>query len=799
MLTNYFKIAIRNLMKNKLFSFINISGMAIGLASCLLIGLFVWDEVLFDRFHPDGNRTYRVYNIANQSDGTSRYLPIVPYPFASYMQKDFPEIESTLRMMDMYGELLFEAKDKKMMEPNGLFAEPSVFDMLTLNVVSGNASDALTKPGTIALSSSLAKKYFGDRNPIGETIKVNNEVNEITAVFSDPPRHLHMKINYLISFSSTGWQTRFETNWQRQQLFTYLKLKPGTDAKALEDKFKPFVEKYAYPTIQPQGITYVPYLQNIKDIHLNSSHFEWDVAQHGNAQTVYVLAGTGILILIIAALNFINLSTARAVKRIKEVGVRKVVGAHRRQLVQQFIVESLCITFAGLLLALLAVEIALPGLNAFSGKELALPFTPFLTGSIFLFCCLLGFVAGSYPAFYLSGFKPATALYNKEGSAKGTALFRQGLVVLQFMFSFFLITSAMIVVSQRDLLLNKDLGFDKEQLVMIPLRHAQLKNQESTKREFSNHPNVVSSTIGFGVPGDIAAGDGVIDPATKTNLPTTLYCVDYDYIKTMGMHIIAGRDFSRDFPSDETKGFILNETALKVFGFGSPEKAIGHGLDWKQWDNNDSLKRGVVIGVVQDFHFKSLREKLTPVVMQIYPSASWKIVLRIKPDNMPATLAHLKSTYERLDPEWAFTYKFADENFDEMYRSEERLSVLFTIFTGLAIAVACLGLFGLVEYSVHQRTKEISIRKVFGASIKSLLVLLTRNYFGLVLTAFVVIIPVSYYAAQQWLTNFAYHITVSPWMYGKACGLILLITIVTVSFQSLKAAWTNPVESLRTE
>ena len=357
----------------------------------------------------------------------------------------------------------------------------------------------------------------------------------------------------------------------------------------------------------------------------------------------------------------------------------------------------------------------------------------------------------------------------------------------------------MVVISQRNLLLNKDLGFDKEQLVMIPLRHAQLKNQESTKREFSNHPNVVSSTIGYGVPGDISAGDGVIDPVTKTNFPTTLYCVDHDYIKTMGMHIIAGRDFSRDFPSDETKGFILNEAALKVFGFGSPEQAIGHGLDWKQWDNHDSLKRGEVIGVVKDFHFKSLREKLTPVVLQIYPSASWKIVLRIKPDNMPATLAHLKSTYERLDPEWAFTYKFADENFDEMYRSEEKLSVLFTIFTGLAIAVACLGLFGLVEYSVHQRTKEVSIRKVFGASIKSLLVLLTRNYFGLVLIAFVVIIPVSYYAAQQWLTNFAYHITVSPWMYGKACGLILLITIVTVSFQSLKAAWTNPVESLRTE
>ncbi len=798
MLLHHIKIAVRNLLKNKLFSFINIVGMAISLASCFLIALFVWDELQFDQHHPYADRTYRVYNIAGAVNDVKGYFPIVPYPFASYMQKDFPEIETTLRLMDTYVEQLFESGEKRMLESGGIYAEPSVFDMLSIQTLSGNAREALTKPNTMALSSTLAHKYFGNKSPIGETLKVNNEVYQITAVFAVPPKHFHLRINYLLSFASTGWASRFESNWQRQQIFTYLRLKPGADAAALEAKFKPFVEKYAYPTILKEGVTYVPYLQNIRDIHLHSSNFEWDIAQHGNAQTVYVLSGTGIFILIIACLNFVNLSTARAVKRTKEVGVRKVVGARRKQLIMQFIIESFCITLAGLVLALFLAEIVLPKLNAFTEKEMALPFNDSFSAFLIVLCSLLAILAGGYPAFYLSRFRPVSALYNKESGGNGTSRFRQGLVVLQFMFSFLLITGAMIVIDQHDLLIGKDLGFNKEQLVMIPLRKAQLASYETTKREFSNHPNVLDATVGFGIPGDISAVEGVIDPTTRKNLLTTLYCVDHDYIKTMGMHVIAGRDFSRDFPSDEKQGFILNETAVKVFGFGTPAKAIGHPLDWKRWDN-ELLKKGEVIGVVMDFHFKSLREKLTPVVIQIYPDAFWKITLRIKPTDIPATLAHFKRTYERLDPEWAFTYTFVDQNFDAMYKSEEKLSALFTLFTGLAIGVACLGLFGLVEFSVNQRSKEISIRKVFGASIRSLLLLLTRKYFALIMIAFVVIIPLSYYAADQWLSHFAYRIAISPLIYVKACALILIITAFTISFQSLKAALVNPAKTLRSE
>ncbi len=800
MLKNYFKIAFRTLLKNKLFSSITILGMAISLASCFLIALFVWDELQFDRHHPDGDRTFRVYIVRNGDDGVTNHLPIVPLPFASYMQKDFPEIESTMRLMNTYGEKLFEIHDKKILESNGIWAEPTAFDFLSLKVIEGSPGKALEKPNTIALSQSLARKHFPNGKAMDETIKIDNELYQVTAIFEDAPEQFHLKVNFLLSLATVYKNftpQRFE-NWQNQAFYTYLKLKPGTDAKALEAKFLPFVEKYAYPKIKAAGFTYVPYLQNIKDIHLYSSRFEWEIAQRGNAQMVYILSFTGILLLVIACLNFINLSTARSVRRMKEVGIRKVVGALRKQLVMQFMCESVVVTLIGLAIAVGISELAIPYLNAFAEKNLFLPTSLSIVSSVVGFCILIGILAGSYPAFQLSYFKPAAVLTSKLKGSGGSGLFRQGLVVLQFMFSFFLIAGSLVVVSQNDLLRNKDHGFSKDHLVMIPLRSAQLKQQESTKREFSNHPNILSSTLCFGIPGDVIAGDGVTDPITNKSMPANLFCVDHDYIQTMQMHIVAGRDFSRDFTTDATQAFIINETAVKTFGYGTPENAIGKPLHWEIW-GTDSLKKGTVIGVVKDFHFKSLREQLSPMVMHIAPDYVWKITLRIKPENIQATMAHLKSTYERLDPEWPFTYKFVDENFDDMYKSEEKLSSLFSIFTGLTIAVACFGLFGLVEYSVNQRSKEISIRKVFGASVHSLLLLLTRKYFVLIAIAFFLIIPLSYYAADEWLNNFAYHITISPWLYVKACGLILMITIFTVSFQSLKAAWNNPIDALRNE
>jgi putative ABC transport system permease protein len=795
MLSNYLKIAVRNLIKNKLFSVINISGMAISLAACLLIALFAWDELRYDDYHPDGDRTFRVYNIVDHA-GVKSYRPIVPYPFAIYMQKDFPEVESTLRFL-ANGEELFEHGDKRIQEGNSIAAESTVFEMLSIRLIEGDAATALANPNVVALSETLAKKYFGSEPAVGKNIKIDKREYEVTAVFADLPSHSHLKINCITSLSSVTWAKNFDNNWQRQEWYTYVKLKPGADVAAFESKLKPMVEKYAYPTIEDKGFTYVPHVQNIHDIHLHSSNFEWEFAERGDAQSVYILLGSALMILVIACLNFINLSTARAVKRIKEVGVRKVTGALKSQLIFQFITESVLITMFGMLLAIVIAEVTLPATNAIVEKQLSLPYDISYILCGLIFCLVLGAAAGSYPAFKLSSFRPAIALAGKNGSAGGLGTFRQSLVAFQFMLSFFLITASWIVLSQNELISNKNLGFNKEQIIVVPLTGPQLKHVDATKAKYKDNPNVINATIGFGLPGDIIAGDEIIEPTTNTTMSTSLFCVDYDYLKTMGMTVVAGRDFSAEYPTDSADAFILNETAAKTFGLGTPEEAVGKSLDWNRWDRK-GIKHGKVIGVVRDFHFKSLRDKVSPTVLQIWP-ANWKLAARVRPENLSATIEHFKKTYESLDPEWAFSYSFLDQKFDAMYKSEQRLGKMFSAFTYLGILIACLGLFGLVEYSVNQRAREISIRKVFGASVNSLLVLLTRKYFTLVMIAFVVVIPLSYYAAGEWLNNFAYRIDISPWMYAKACATVLAITILTVSFQSLKAAWANPAKILRSE
>ncbi|MEQ8425118.1 MAG: FtsX-like permease family protein, partial [Cyclobacteriaceae bacterium] len=584
-------------------------------------------------------------------------------------------------------------------------------------------------------------------------------------------------------------------------IFTYVKLKPGTSPTQFEAKLEDFAKKYGHPITEPIGFVYTPHIQNIKDIHLHSSNFGWEIAKRGNAQSVYVLGGTALFILVIACLNFINLSTARSVKRMKEVGVRKVAGAARSQLILQFISESVLVTLVGLLLAIAITQISFPYLNDFTGKTMASPFTFEFTALLIVFALALGLLAGSYPAFQLSRFRPAAVIYNRGGANKEGSFYRNTLVVLQFMFSFFLIIGSMIVLSQNNLLHNKNLGFNKDQLMVMALDKSARANFESVKQQFLSNPNIESATVGYGLPGDIVAGDGVTDPTISKELSANMFCIDYDYIKTLGLEVIAGRDFSKDFGSDGKRGFIINETAVAAYGFGTPEEAIGHPMDWEMWQEweGDTIKRGEVIGVVKDFHFKSLRDQLTPVVLHIFPPAYFTITLKIKPEDMASTIAFCKSTYESIMPESLFSYKFLDENFESMYRSEEKLSTLFTIFSGLAILVACMGLFGLVEYSVNQRTREISIRKVFGASLNSLVILMTRKYFGLILIAFVVIVPISYYAANQWLSSFAYRIDVTIWIYAKACLAVLLITAFTVSSQSIKAALTNPAKTLRSE
>ncbi len=802
MLTNYFKIAFRNLMKNRLFSFINILGMSISLTSVFTIALFVMDELKYDKHITDADRKFRFYNSPIGESGEARKLAVLPYPLATYIQKDLPEVESTLRIMSTFGDNLFEVNGKQLQESHGLFAETEITEMLSLNFVEGNPATAFDKPNQIVLSKTTAKKYFGEESALGQAIKVSKSDYTVSGVVADLPATSHLRMNYLLSFPSLtqNWApVRFE-NWVNQQYITYVKLKPGTDAKAFEAKVNELIDKYSDPQTKPQGFVHEPHLQNIRDIHLNSADFQWDVAVAGSGQSVYILTITATLILIIACLNFINLSTARSIRRMKEVGVRKVVGAMKSQLVIQFVMESVVITCIALFIAVTVTAAALPFLNAFAEKSIHDPFTPLTLVALALGAVVLGFVAGSYPAFHLSKFRPAMILSHKGGTggSSNVELFRKGLVVVQFAFSFFLIISAMIVLSQNDYLRNKDLGFEKEQLLVVRLSSAQRQNIQALKHEYGNHPNILGATLSYGLPGDIVAGDGITDPATGKNWGASMIIADEDYISTFGMKMIAGRMFDKNSPSDPANAFILNEEAVKTFGYGTPEEALGKKVDWQIW-GTDSLKHGEVVGVVKDFHIRNFRDKISPLVMHIAPQYFFTLTLRIKPEGMQETIAHLESTWKKADSEWPFNYNFIDENFDKMYKNEEKLSTLLTSFTFLAILIACMGLFGLVEYSVNQRAKEISIRKIFGAGTSSLLVLLTKQYFILVTVAFIAIIPVSYYLSQQWLEGFVYRIQIDPLIFIKAALIVVSITVLTVLFQSLRAATSNPANVLRNE
>jgi putative ABC transport system permease protein len=801
MLKNYLKIGIRNLLKNKLFSLINISGMAISIASFLIIGLFIYDEFQFDKHVEDHENKYRVYiQSFNEATGAKKLQAMIPPPIAPGLMSEYPEVQSYFRFMNIQANLLFQVGEKKLTEGKGGYADPSVFEMFSLRLVEGDLKTALRNPEEVAISQTLAKKYFGDKPALGQAIKVGNGTSTVSAVYEDFPTHSHLQLNYLLAMEGLVREIpdRMQS-WHWRQFHTYIQLKPGTDAVQFDKKLRDFAERKAWPITKPNGSYYIPRLMALDKIHLHASDQTYDIAIRGNAQTVYILSGTALFILIIAILNFVNLSTARAVSRVKEVGVRKVVGAFRAQLIYQFISESVIIAFIALLIAGLVTELALPALNSFTEKKIptGIFLNPMAIIAVIVFALFVGMLAGAYPAFYISSYKPAHILSNRQSGQSGKTVLRKGLVILQFILSFFLITAALVVSDQHRYLRTKDMGFDKDNVLVIPLRGEMRTNLEATKNSFSNHPNILSSTLGYGLPGEAYAGDGIIDKATNKQLPISMLVADHDYVKTLGIKLIAGRDFSTEFPTDTSNAFIISESAAKMFGYTDPEKALNHELEWPRWDGVEKPKEGRVIGVIKDFHLNSLKENISPIVIHIFPFGYATLTFRIKSENIPETIAHLESTWKKFNADWPFEYRFIDDNFDQLYKSEEKLATLFTFFTAFTIFVACLGLFGLVVYSTSQRYKEISIRKVLGAEEVGLVVQLAKTYMLLIAIAFVVAIPFSYYAAYQWLQKFPFRIDLTPLLFVKAGTFILILSLLTVGIQSLKAARTNPVNALK--
>jgi len=796
MYKNYLKIGLRNLAKSKLFSLINISGMAVSMASFIVITLFIYDELQFDKNVEDYALKYRVYTEGLTEDGSLRKPSMIAPMIAPTAKAEFPEVESFARFLNFNYPVLFEVGDKKHTERRGGYADPSMLNMFSLKLLEGSANAALKEPNTIAISKTLKEKYFGSKPALGELIEVGNQNYKITAVFDDFSSHSHLQLNYFLSIEGfVRDQPKPMQQWTWSQFHTYVKLKEGTDIADLESKLGDMVVR----NTAEERNRFMPRLMPIEKIHLYAYDQMWDIAVRGNVQTVYILSATAIFILIIAILNFVNLSTARAVNRVKEVGVRQVFGALRTHLINQFISESVVIALIALVIGVVLSALVLPYLNGFTEKSIPVDwFVDLKIGMALIgFAVLIGIAAGAYPAFYISGHKPAEVLTGNASGHPGKMLLRKGLVVFQFILTFFLIIASYIVSEQHAYMRTAKMGFDKDNLVVIQIRGDMSRNLESTKQQFLNHPNIISGSMGYGLPGEAFAGDGIIDKATNKKIGISMLTVDHDYVRTLGLEILAGRDFSKEFPSDEKHAFILSENAAKLLGHSNIKDALGHELAWNRWDAADSLKEGKVIGVVKDIQLNSMRETMNPVILHVYPFAYSTLTMKIKPAEVPSTLAHLEKTWKTFNTEWPFEYRFLDENFDRMYKSEEKLATLFTWFTTFAILVACLGLFGLVVYSTSQRYKEISIRKVLGAGEANLIIQLGKNYVLLIAVAFIIAIPFSYYAVNEWLQKFAFRISVTPMPFIKAALLIAGISLLTVGFQAFKAARGNPVDALR--
>ena len=798
---NYLKIALRNLRRYKGHTAINVAGLAVGMACCLLTFLFVQDERSFDRFHDNADRVYRVVN-ERHADGSVAHRAATPPAMGPTLAREFPEVLQATRFFS-FGKTLIERDDLQFFERHFWMADSTVFDLFSFDLVQGNPETALTTPYALVLSRTMAEKYFGDADPLGQTLTISGRNTfTVTGVMADLPAQSHIRINFLGSFATMPNFTSEERlrNWIWQQFYTYILLPDGFDPAQLEAKLPAFIAQHADPETSTYGFNYRTYLQPLADVYLHSANFRFDFNPRGDVTYVVAFSIVALFILLIACFNFMNLATARSMQRAREVGMRKVIGAQRGQLIRQFLGESMVLALGAMALAVGLVALVLPAFNTFTGKALSLDLAQHLglVAGLLGAGLMVGLVAGSYPAFFLSAFRPIEVLKGAAGAGGGGfSAVRKGLVVAQFAISTVLIIGAAVVFSQVDYIKNKKLGFDKEQMVVLPIRGDIDDNLETVKAELLRHAGIVSATASWGTPGGVVPGDNIRLPGSESAWPANVFTVDHDYVGTYGMELAAGRAFSRDFPADTSQAFILNETAARDLGW-SLDEAVGQEIWWDEW-NRDDVRKGRVVGVVKDFHYNSLHQAIGPLVMLIHPSSFGHVSVRIRPDGVAATLDVLEQTWKTWAPGWPFEYYFLDDDLDEMYRAEEKVGQLAGGFSLLAVVIACLGLFGLAAYSAEQRTKEIGIRKVVGASVPSIVVLLSKDITRLVLAAFVVAAPLAYFAMQRWLDTFVYRIDLSVWTFLLAGLTALAIAWLTVSYQSIRAALADPVEALRYE
>ncbi|WPU93695.1 ABC transporter permease [Mucilaginibacter sabulilitoris] len=796
MLTNYFKLAFRCLASKKGFTALNISGLAIGLTICLLIVLYVWDESGYDRYNLKADRIYRAELTAKYGNNTNTYAA-VQSALAGTAKSDFPAVEQAARLRPIIYEQPSGFRIKKgnatLRETRIIYADPTLFEVFTLPIAVGDHATALKPPFTAVLTETAARKYFGSKPAVGSTLILNDTLNyKVTAVIKDVPRQSHF--NYDIFLSMASLADSHNPNWGGGGYNTYLLLRPGADPDLLARQFTALAMKNSSSWMGKNDYVKIA-LRPLTDIHL-TSNLQQELGANGNGQYVKVFSIIALFILLIGCVNFMNLSTARSVGRAREVGVRKVLGSGRMALVLQFLSESTLMALIATVIATLSAWLLLPLFNQVWGKQLAfdLPVLTRLIPAALLTVIVVGLLAGAYPAFFLSAFQPAEVLKGKLSTGLKGAFLRRSLVVFQFSISVFLIIGTLVIYDQLQYIQTTNLGYNREQVLIIKNTEGLDNRAKILKQQIEQLNGVSSASFTTYVPTGDFSRPMAFFPTKEADMGHSMFTqfwpVDEGYLQTLGIELKAGRNFLPGVKSDSS-AVIINETAARFLGFKDP-------LNRTIYRGSMALQPFRVIGVVKDFHFNTLRENITPLVLHLSEDKG-ALNIKIHTTHLNDIMRRLKQTWAGIAPERAFNYTFMDEQFDHVYREENRISELFLIFTTLAIVIACLGLFGLAAYAAEQRTREISIRKVLGASVPELVNLLVNDFLKPVGIAILIASPMAWFAMRQWLENYAYHTTVQWWVIGAAAAGALLIAFLTVAFQSIKAATLNPAIGLKAE
>jgi putative ABC transport system permease protein len=797
MFRNYIKIAFRNLQKNKVFSLINMAGLTIGLAAFWLIALYVADELSFDRYHENADRIYRVVQHASW-DGGKFDLPITSAPFAPALKNDFPQIQDAVRF-DTEGGGSITYNNKYLQVNDICFTDASVFNVFTWHFLAGDPKAALSKPQSIVLTKTLATKIFGDPSlALNKTISFdNNNSNLVTGVIDDVPANSHFTFSALRALPAN-----YAEDWQNSHLYTYILLKKDADIKNVEAGLPQFFNKYLKANMS--NMNYRIEMQPLTSIHLHSN-LSFEMSVNSSMTYIYTFSIVAILILLIAVINYINLSTARSSIRMKEIGVRKVTGSSKTQLVWMFLSESVLLTFMASIAAVFLISLIFPWFKQLTSKELSIwrfgVINTILLLSVFSLCA--GIISGIYPALFFARFQTISALKGQLGNQNKNQFFRKTLVTFQFVITIAMIAGSIVIYQQLQYVSKKDLGFNKDQVLTFHIQNKEVRNQVSAlKQQLLQNPLIesvasASNPIGnndIGKTGYRLEVNGKIE--TKPRIGDR-FIIDEDYLPTLQIKLLQGRNFSLELPTDKTQSLIVNETFVKDAGWKNP---IGKKIQYNTDEKGNPLFYQIV-GVVKDFHIFSLQHKIEPLILQLPPVPTERdnLYVRIQKGSIKEALQFIENTYQKFDPENPVDYRFLDQNFAKQYQAEQKQGVILLTFSGLTILIACLGLFGLVTFMAQQRTKEIGIRKVLGASVVQITSLLSKNFLKLVLLSLIIATPLAYFTMQKWLQDFAYRIEINWWVFAFSGLLAVVIALITISFQAVKAALANPVKSLRSE